>query len=132
MRLLLLMFVLISALEIGVFIWAGNLIGPWWIVVIIFLTGALGISVAKRQGVETWNRARESMADRRVPAVEIMDGICIFVGAVLLFAPGFITDLIGFLLIIPFTRGPFKLAIGIWIKRMVSKGRAKGTIIYRK
>lgn len=128
MRWLLFIFIVISALEIGVFIMAGKLIGPWWVVVLIIITGILGVAIAKRQGFETWKKAQRSIANGRVPAAEIIDGICIFAGSVMLFAPGFITDIIGLLLIIPPTRYPFKIIIFNLIRRLMNKS----TIVFRR
>ncbi|UJL45044.1 FxsA family protein [Virgibacillus sp. NKC19-16] len=128
MRWLLLTLLLMSALEIGVFIWIGDMIGPWWVVVIIVLTGIIGVMLAKQQGIEVWNRARFSMNNGEAPTEYIIDGICIFIGAVFLFTPGFITDTVGFLLVIPVTRKLFKNSIRKFIKRMMDKS----TIIYRR
>lgn len=128
MRWLLLTVLVLSALEIGVFIWLGGMVGPLWVVFIIVMTGIIGIMIAKQQGVETWNRARISMSNGQVPTEHITDGICIFIGAVFLFTPGLITDFVGFMLVLPVTRGPFKHSINRLIRRMMSKG----TIIYRK
>lgn len=115
-------------MEIGIFIWIGGLIGPWWVVALIILTGLVGVMIAKKQGAETWNRARLAMNNGQVPAEEIIDGVCIFVGAVFLFTPGFITDTVGFLLILPVTRNPFKNLIRAFIKKRMNNA----TIIYRK
>lgn len=128
MRWLLLTILVLSALEIGVFVWVGGMIGPWWVVLIIVLTGILGIMIAKQQGIETWNRAQDSMRNGQVPAEQIIDGICIFIGAVFLFTPGFITDFLGFMFVLPVSRNLFKHNIQKLIKRMMSKG----TIVYRK
>ncbi|MFD1038103.1 FxsA family protein [Virgibacillus byunsanensis] len=128
MRWLLLALLVIPALEIGVFIWAGGMIGPWWVVGLILLTGVVGVTIAKQQGMETWNRARASMSYGQVPANEIIDGICIFVGAVFLFTPGFLTDIVGFILVLPTTRTPFK----IWLQKYIKYMMDKGTVVYRK
>lgn len=128
MRWLLLTLLILPALEIGVFIWIGGIIGPWWVVGLIFLSGVIGVTIAKRQGVETWNKAQLSMRNRQVPTEQIMDGICIFVGGVFLLAPGFISDTVGFTLVLPWTRGPFKKTLGKIINKMIKKN----TIIYRR
>ena len=121
MRWLLLVLLIIPALELGVFIWLGGIIGPWWIVMLIILSGILGISFAKKQGSEVWKQAQQSMNYGQMPTKHIVDGICIFIGAILLFAPGIITDLMGFFLIIPWTRHPFKNVLQKWIMWKVSK-----------
>src|SRR5699024_90663 len=82
MRFIILALLIIPALEIGVFIWAGSIIGPWWVVGLILLTGFIGIAIAKQQGMETWFRARQAINMGQPPAEEIVDGISIFIGAV--------------------------------------------------
>lgn len=128
MRLLFLLFLIIPAIEIGLFVWIGGMIGPWWVVAIIILTGFIGVAIAKQQGVETLNRIKQQMAYREVPANELIDAACIFIGAVFLFTPGFLTDALGFILVLPITRGPFKRILGILFQRMI----AKRSFIYRK
>ncbi len=121
MRFFLLALLIIPAIEIGIFIWIGNIIGPLWVVSLIVLTGLLGIILAKRLGMQTWLQAKEMTQRGQVPSAQIFDGLCIFIGAILLIAPGFITDLIGLLLIIPFTRKPFKVIIQNIMKYMIGK-----------
>ncbi|WP_371413972.1 FxsA family protein [Virgibacillus sp. Bac332] len=119
---------LLSALEIGVFIWVGGMIGAWWVVLLILLTGAVGFLLAKQQGIETWKRAQLSMQKGEAPTGYIIDGICILIGAVLLVTPGFISDFIGFMLVIPTTRRPFRKKIEQFIKRLITNRK----IIYRR
>lgn len=128
MRWLLLALLIVPAIEIGLFVWIGGMVGPWWVISLIILSGILGVSFARKEGAETWREARKSMDQGQVPASQMIDGISIFVGAVLLFSPGFLTDIIGLLLIIPFTRQLFKL----WIMKWINWKMSKGTIIYRK
>ncbi|MGM8366276.1 FxsA family protein [Virgibacillus sp. W0181] len=123
-------FLIVPALEIGLFVWAGGWIGPWWIVILILLTGIIGVSFARQQGIIVWNRAKESMSYHQVPGDEIVDGICIFIGALFLFTPGFITDAVGFFLVLPWTRQPFKAIVIKWLKYYMTKN--SGKIIYRK
>lgn len=128
LRWLLLILLVVSALEIGVFLWAGSLIGPWWVAVLIILTGVIGIMLAKQQGAETLNRARLSMNKGEPPTEYLIDGLCILIGAVFLFSPGFITDTVGFLLVIPGTRKLFKNQI----RKLVVRMAGSNTIIYRR
>ncbi|QSS99214.1 membrane protein FxsA [Pontibacillus sp. ALD_SL1] len=121
-RWLLLFILVVPALEIGVLVWAGNLVGPWWVILLIIATGILGAFLAKRQGMETLNRARDNVQRGIVPQEEIFDGICILIGAVVLFTPGFITDAIGFILLLPITRTPLKRSLQKAVKRMMENG----------
>lgn len=128
MRWFLLALLIIPAIEIGIFVWVGSMIGPWWVVILILLSAVLGITLAKKQGIETWMRATQSMNQGKMPGEQIIDGICIFIGAVLLFVPGFVTDILGLLLLIPFTRQPLKISIMNWIKWKINKG----TVTFKK
>lgn len=125
---LLLLFIIMPAIEIGIFIWVGGQIGVGWVVALIILTGLLGSLLARKQGMETWRKAQLALAERRVPGEEIVDGICIFIGGVFLLAPGFVTDLLGLFLLIPFTRRPLKILIKKWLGFLV----AKRTIFFKK
>lgn len=128
MRWLLLALLIIPALELGVLIWIGSMIGPWWIIMLIILTGVFGVTFARKQGAEVWMKAQQSINNGQMPTKQIVDGICILTGAIFLFAPGFITDMIGLFLIIPWTRYPFKRLLQKWLMWKVSKN----TIIYRR
>ncbi|MEN2765584.1 FxsA family protein [Ornithinibacillus xuwenensis] len=128
MRWLFLAFLIVPAAEIGVFIWAGGIIGPWWVVFLILLTGLVGVALAKKEGIQTWNRAQRALSLGQVPTREILDGICIFTGGVFLFTPGFITDITGFVLVFPGTRDIFKRLLSKVFKKMIDHK----TITYHK
>src|SRR5690625_4727155 len=125
---LILIFVIIPALEIGIFIWTGSMIGILPVMMIIILTGVVGIALVRQQGIETMRKMQYSIQQSEPPGEHILDGICILVGGVFLLAPGFFTDAIGFLLVIPWTRKPFKY---LMYKQMIKKMK-KGTIVYRR
>lgn len=125
---LILLFVIIPALEIGIFIWTGSRIGVLPVVLIIIFTGIAGIALVKQQGLETLRKMQLSMQQSEPPGEHILDGLCILVGGVFLLAPGFFTDLLGFILVIPWTRRPCK---NLLYKQMMKRMK-KGTIIYRK
>ncbi|MCP3030554.1 membrane protein FxsA [Halobacillus sp. A1] len=128
-RWLLLLILIVPALEIGILIWAGNLVGPWWVIILILLTGVIGAWLAKQQGLETIRKVQDSMAQQQAPGDALIDGACILVGGAVLLTPGFITDAIGFLLLIPATRAPLKRVI----RRVIAKMMDRNTItIYRK
>ncbi|WP_453994485.1 FxsA family protein [Bacillus nitroreducens] len=122
MKILLALFIIVPALEISVFILSGKTLGIPLTILLIILTGILGAWLAKKQGLETIGRARQQMEYGQVPGEAILDGICIFIGAVLLLTPGYISDLIGLLLLIPGTRKYVKPIIANWIRRRIDKG----------
>lgn len=128
-RWLLLFILIVPALEIGVLIWAGNWIGPIWVILLIILTGVLGAWLAKKQGLETIRNFQQSVQYGQMPQDTLLDGACILVGGAVLLTPGFITDAIGFLLLFPVTRLPIKR----FLRNTIEKAMQKGTItIYRK
>lgn len=122
MRMFLLLLILIPASEIGLFILSGKSIGILPTVFFIILTGVGGVYLAKQQGLETIRRVQEHLYYGEMPGTALIDGICIFIGGILLLAPGFLTDIIGFLLVIPQTRPAFKRLLEKIFTRFINKG----------
>jgi UPF0716 protein FxsA len=120
---LILIFIFIPAIEIGVFIWTSAHVGVLPIVLMILFTGIAGISLVKWQGMETWKRAQFQMYHNEMPKEELLDGICIILGGIGLLTPGFFTDTVGFLLVLPWTRRIFKPLLGIFVIKQIEKGR---------
>ena len=107
-----LLFIAFPALEIFLLIKIGGQVGALNTVALIFLTAIIGIYFAKRQGVQTLKSGMLNLYQNKMPIYEMMSGASIAVAALLLIIPGFFTDLIGFLLLIPLTRKIFfKLAL---------------------
>jgi len=106
-----LLFIGLPALEIFLLIKIGGQVGALNTVALIFLTAIIGIYFAKLQGIKTLKSGMVNLYQNKIPVDEIMSGASIAIAALLLIIPGFFTDLIGFLLLIPFTRKIlFKLA----------------------
>ena len=97
-------FIGIPALEIFLLIKIGGEIGALNTVALIFLTAIIGIYFAKLQGIQTLKSGMVNLYQNKVPIYEMITGASIAIAALLLIIPGFFTDLIGFLLLIPFTR----------------------------
>lgn len=125
---LLLLLIVIPAIEIAIFIWTGSHIGVWSVFGLIIVTGILGTIIVRHEGLETLRRAQLSLERFEVPTEQILDGFCIIFGAILLITPGFLTDTIGFLIVFPLTRPPFKSLLKYLIKKKIDQG----TIIFRK
>ena len=102
-----LLFIGLPALEIFLLIKIGGQVGALNTVALIFLTAIIGIYFAKLQGIQTLKSGMVNLYQNRIPIYEMMSGASIAVAALLLIIPGFFTDLIGFLLLIPFTRRIF-------------------------
>lgn len=106
--LLFLAFLLFPVLEIAVFIEVGGAIGTWPTVGAIFLTAVLGASLVRFQGLAALGRARTSLQRNEFPLKEAFDGICIAIAGILLLTPGFVTDGLGGVLLIPPLRKAFR------------------------
>ena len=106
-----LLFIGLPALEIFLLIKIGGHVGALNTVALIFLTAIIGVYFAKLQGIQTLKSGMVNLYQNKMPVYEMMSGASIAFAALLLIIPGFFTDLIGFLLLIPFTRKVFfKLA----------------------
>lgn len=118
---LILALIVIPAIEVMVFIWTGDAIGIIAVFMIIILTGMIGVVLVRREGARTWQRLTMNIQQGIHPSNDILDGICIIVAGICLITPGFFTDIIGFLLVIPLTRKPFKWILVTAIARKIRK-----------
>ena len=98
------LFIVIPLIELYFIIAVGEEIGAFWTIILILLTAFIGINLLRVQGMSTLMRAQQNMAQGQSPAMEMMEGIALAVAGVLLITPGFITDSLGFLLLIPASR----------------------------
>ncbi len=101
---LLILFICLPIAELYVIIKVGEAIGILPTLALLILDGFVGAALARWQGLTAWMRFNRALAEGRVPARETADGAMIILGGAFLLAPGFITDVFGFLLLIPPTR----------------------------
>ena len=101
---LFLIFICLPALEIYLLIEVGGQVGALNTVALIFLTAIIGLYFAKHQGLQTLKSGMVNLYQNKMPIYEMMSGASIAIAAFLLIVPGFFTDFVGFLLLIPFTR----------------------------
>lgn len=99
-----LLFIAVPLVELYFIIVVGEMIGAFWTVILVILTAFIGINLLRIQGMSTLIRAQRNMAQGQVPAMEMMEGVALGVAGVMLITPGFITDSMGALLLIPATR----------------------------
>ena len=104
MLLLLLIFIVLPIAEIYVIVKVGEAIGILPTLALLIVDGFVGAALARSQGAAAWRRFNEAIAAGRAPAKEVLDGAMVIVGGAFLLAPGFITDVIGLLLLLPPTR----------------------------
>jgi len=103
-RYLVLAFIVVPILEIAVFIQAGELIGLWPTLGGIVLTAVVGVALLRWQGLKTLQRAQANLAEGTVPLSPMAEGLALVVAGALLLTPGFVTDAVGFLLLVPAVR----------------------------
>jgi UPF0716 protein FxsA len=99
-----LLFILVPLVELYFIIVVGDMIGALWTVLLVLMTAVIGVNLLRLQGMSTLGRAQRNMAQGQVPAMEMMEGVALAIAGILLITPGFITDSIGFLLLLPVTR----------------------------
>lgn len=97
-------FIVVPLVEIYVLIQVGQVIGPWWTILLLILDSIFGTWLIRREGSRAWMALRVALESGRMPARELADGALILVGGTLMLTPGFVTDAFGILLILPFTR----------------------------
>ena len=102
--LLIVLFIVVPIAELYVIIQVGEAIGFWPTLALLLADALLGSFLLKHQGRGAWRRFNEALAQRRFPGKEVVDGLLIVVGGTLLLAPGFLTDIVGLILLIPPTR----------------------------
>ena len=113
MNSLLLLIIGLPILEIALMIKIGQYIGAFNTILIIFFTAIIGIYYAKVEGLNTIKAGMVNLYKNRIPFYEILSGASIAMAAILLILPGFISDAIGFLFLIPTTR---KIIINSWLR----------------
>ncbi len=101
---LLLLFILIPVLEIYLFIQVGSVIGAGTTILIVIGTAILGAYFLRQQGLSTLARAQKSLNHNELPAMELLEGLILFIAGAFLLTPGFFTDTIGFLCLLPSVR----------------------------
>jgi UPF0716 protein FxsA len=117
MNTVLLLIILIPVIEIFLFIKIGAQIGAITTILLIFTTAVVGIYYAKYEGLNTLRSGFNQIRENRAPTYEMISGAAIAFAALLLIIPGFGTDILGFLIIFPFTRNFFLKKIFFKFKR---------------
>ena len=100
-------FAVMTLLEIYVLMTVGDVIGNWQTVLLVIMTALIGSTLLRQQGWSTMAKAQQSIAEGKTPAFEMLEGVVILVSGVLLITPGFITDSLGLLGLMPWSRRYF-------------------------
>jgi len=98
------LFIGVPLIEIYLFITLGGLIGALPTVLLVIVTALIGVSLLRAQGLNTMAKFQKEVSAGQLPASTMLEGVALILGGALLLTPGFLTDTIGFLCLIPFTR----------------------------
>ena len=103
-QILLIAFLAIPILEIYLLFQVGGIIGAGWTIFIVIATAVLGASLLRQQGLATWTRLNQSMAQGQLPPTIMVEGLLLLLSGAFLLTPGFFTDTVGFLFLTPVVR----------------------------
>ena len=115
---LVLLFVAVPIAELYVIIKVGQAIGVWWTIALLIADSLLGSLLMRMEGRVAWRRFNAALHEGRVPAREVLDGALVIFGGALLLTPGFLSDLLGLLLLLPPTRA---LVRGVLARRLAHR-----------
>lgn len=107
----------VPLIEIYVIVQIGQVIGPWWTILLLVVESALGAWLVKREGKRAWRALNSALQTGQMPSRELADGALVLIGGTLLLAPGFVTDVFGFLFVLPFTRPLARRALSVFVTR---------------
>ncbi|EOW9239126.1 FxsA family protein [Vibrio cholerae] len=104
---LLFLFIAVPVIEIALFIQVGGVLGVWPTIALVLLTAIVGASLVRSQGLQTLLTVQQRLAQGQLPAQQILEGVMLAVAGVLLLTPGFFTDILGMLVLLPVPRAYF-------------------------
>jgi UPF0716 protein FxsA len=122
--LLVVVFIIVPIAELYVLIQIGQAIGVWATIALLFADSILGAALMRQQGRAAWMRLHRALAEGRVPSREVIDGVLVIFGGALLLTPGFISDFLGLLLLLPPTRA---IVRGVLVRRFGARLVANAT-----
>jgi len=123
------LFTVVPIIELMLLIKISQLTNIWTTIFIVILTGVLGTALTKSQGSGVLRRIKSDLAQGRIPGDELLNGAFIILGGAMLITPGLITDALGFILVIPFSRNIIKAWGKRKLRRLMDTGRL--TIFWR-
>ncbi|MEZ4698882.1 MAG: FxsA family protein [Rhodothermales bacterium] len=119
---LLFLFVALPILELALLVKLGEVIGFWPTMGIVVITGLLGSTLTRRQGLTVWRQFNLRLQQGQLPGTELVDGLIILVSGAFLLTPGVLTDFAGFLGLIPFTRALIRSSVLRFVERQQKTG----------
>ncbi|MCU7553467.1 FxsA family protein [Alteromonas sp. ASW11-19] len=124
MRVLFLLFAILPIIEIALLVQVGGLIGGWNTIGLVIITAFVGAYLVRREGFQTLQAAQSKMQQHELPGKEMVEGLLLVIAGVLLVTPGFVTDIIGFLFVVPGSRHLLAAQLSKHLKmRVVTPGQ---------
>ncbi|MDN3700802.1 FxsA family protein [Vibrio artabrorum] len=120
---LLLLFIFVPIIEIGLFIQVGGFLGLWPTIALVLVTAFVGASLVRSQGIQTLMSVQGRLQQGEMPAQQIIEGVMLAVAGVLLLTPGFMTDAMGMLVLLP---APRAMLAKKMMEKMVVKNMSGG------
>lgn len=120
---LLLLFIFVPIIEIGLFIQVGGFLGLWPTIALVLITAFVGASLVRNQGIQTLMSVQGRLQQGEMPAQQILEGVMLAVAGVLLLTPGFMTDALGMLVLLP---APRAMIAKKMMEKMVVKNMSGG------
>jgi UPF0716 protein FxsA len=114
--------ILIPVLELWGIITVGHWIGPLPTILLVIASAVLGGYLARREGMRTWRLLMIQLKNGELPGATLLDGALILAGGIFLLTPGFFTDIVGFILVFPWTRPIVRHLIQRWLKKKLRQG----------
>lgn len=123
-RVLLVLFTVVPLVELYLLMWLGGLMGFWPTVGLVLLTGVIGATLAKLEGLRVLGQWQSALAEGRVPEAGVLDGLLVLVGGIFLVTPGILTDVVGFSLLLP----PTRKLVARFLRKRLEAGIQRGTV----
>jgi UPF0716 protein FxsA len=123
---LIVLFIVVPLAELYVILQVGDAIGAVWTILLLAADSLLGSLLLRSQGRTVWRRFNSTLAEGRMPHREVIDGVLVVFGGAFLITPGFLTDIVGLLLLIPPTRALFRRLVVRRLGRRVAVGVVGG------
>lgn len=115
--------IFLPAIEIFGFQYVAEQVGGMNTLLLTLLTSAIGVAMMRFEGRKAMEDAKLRMNSGMVPGSSMADGLCIFLGGMMLILPGFVTDIIGFTMVFPLTRPLYKLLLLKWLLKNIKDGK---------
>ena len=121
---LLLLFIVTPLVEMAILIELGRRFGTWHTIGIVLLTGLIGASLAKAQGLQVYRNLMSSLYNGELPHNYLIEGLLLLIGGALLITPGVLTDFVGFILVLPWTRSLVRERVKSQLRKRLIYGRS--------